>query len=539
MKKLATLLIAAGLVFGVSTGASAIDFKAKGQWIMSFDYGENGNFSGGNGQTGYGRKNEDEFNAKQRVRLQLDAVASESLSGTLYFEIGDTTWGSNSGNGTVGNGSGGALGADGVSVEVRRAYIDWMVPETDLKVRMGIQGLSMPSFTMHKSQVFDDDVAAVALSYQFNEYVGATAFWARPYNDNYKGNTTDNGTTFKGRTNYLDNVDAGGLLIPLTFDGVKITPFGMIAGVGPNADRWYNTNKDKSGNYIGNQYFGNNLGTSYKQFAAGMLPAWGVVGSDGRSALNTKLNEYATAWWAGVTGDITYWDPFRIAFDFNAGGVNYDNSRLNRAGWLASLLFEYKFDWGIPGLVAWYASGDDDDLGNGSERMPYLSVGNSDNEFSRYAFDGGNYIAREGTIGNSMAGTWGVGLRLKDFSFVEDLKHTFRINYIGGTNNHDILKKMHNIRDSKGNYTYATLSPNGGPGVGVESMYLTDLDSALEIGLYNEYKMYDNFKIALDANYIAMFLDDGHKTWKHAAMNGSKRDVRDAWNVNVSFVYEF
>ena len=37
MKKLATLLIAAGLVFGVSTGASAIDFKAKGQWIMSFD----------------------------------------------------------------------------------------------------------------------------------------------------------------------------------------------------------------------------------------------------------------------------------------------------------------------------------------------------------------------------------------------------------------------------------------------------------------------------------------------------------------------
>ena len=90
MKKIATLLLAAGLVFGVATGASAIDFKAKGQWIMSFDYGQNGNFTGGNGRTGY-NKSEDEFEANQRVRLQLDAVASESLSGTVFFEIGKTT----------------------------------------------------------------------------------------------------------------------------------------------------------------------------------------------------------------------------------------------------------------------------------------------------------------------------------------------------------------------------------------------------------------------------------------------------------------
>ena len=78
MKKIATLLLAAGLVFGVATGASAIDFKAKGQWIMSFDYGQNGGFTGGNGQTGFngGRagnptyRNQDEFEASQRVRLQ-------------------------------------------------------------------------------------------------------------------------------------------------------------------------------------------------------------------------------------------------------------------------------------------------------------------------------------------------------------------------------------------------------------------------------------------------------------------------------------
>ena len=44
MKKLSTLLLAAGLVFGTATGASAIDFSAKGQWIMSFDGGHGSAF---------------------------------------------------------------------------------------------------------------------------------------------------------------------------------------------------------------------------------------------------------------------------------------------------------------------------------------------------------------------------------------------------------------------------------------------------------------------------------------------------------------
>ena len=206
MKKLATLLIAAGLVFGVSTGANAIDFKAKGQWIMSFDYGQHGNFTGGNGQTGYNNK-EDEFEARQRIRLQLDAVASEALSGTVYFEIGDTTWGG-AGKGTEGQGSGGAMGADGVSVEVKRAYIDWMVPDTDLKVRMGIQGIQAPSFVLKRAQSFGDDVAGIALSYQFNEYVGATAFWARPYNDNFSGYNKNSNKSYN--KSYMDNIDLGG-----------------------------------------------------------------------------------------------------------------------------------------------------------------------------------------------------------------------------------------------------------------------------------------------------------------------------------------
>ena len=49
MKKIATLLLAAGLLFSAAGMAQAIDFKIRGQWIMAFDYGEHGAFTGGNG----------------------------------------------------------------------------------------------------------------------------------------------------------------------------------------------------------------------------------------------------------------------------------------------------------------------------------------------------------------------------------------------------------------------------------------------------------------------------------------------------------
>ena len=226
MKKLMTLALAAAMMMGVATGANAIDFKAKGQWIMDFNYGMHGNFGDSKAATNSGFKRngnqEDEFEAMQRVRLQLDAVASEALSGTVFFEMGDQFWGKGK--------DGGALGADGKVVELKRAYIDWMVPQTDLKVRMGIQGLALPAFTTNASQIFDDDVAAVTLNYQFNENVGLTAFWARPYNDNngYKSSTSS--TKWD---NYMDNMDMFAVLLPLSFDGVKVTPWVMYAAMGP------------------------------------------------------------------------------------------------------------------------------------------------------------------------------------------------------------------------------------------------------------------------------------------------------------------
>lgn len=91
MKKIWCLLLAAAMVTGAAQASHAVDFKAKGVWLASFQYGQNGNFTNG-GHTGYD-PSEDEFEARSRVRLVIDAVADENLSGQVYFEIGKSIWG--------------------------------------------------------------------------------------------------------------------------------------------------------------------------------------------------------------------------------------------------------------------------------------------------------------------------------------------------------------------------------------------------------------------------------------------------------------
>ena len=74
----------------------------------------------------------------------------------------------------------------------------------------------------------------------------------------------------------------------------------------------------------------------------------------------------------GITGEMTTFSPFRLAGDFNYGSVDmgtvrslsgYDGATsktidLKRSGWLASAIAEYKLDFGVPGLLLWYGSGD-------------------------------------------------------------------------------------------------------------------------------------------------------------------------------------
>ena len=507
MKKLMPLVLAAGMLLGAANGASAIDFKAKGQWLMGFAAGD-GQFMSEkrDGNKTSKPDSSDVFDARQRVHLQLEAVASESLSGTVFFEIGDQLWGQDS--------TGGALGADsGSVVELKRAYIDWAVPNSDLKFRMGIQGITMPNVA-GGSAVLDDDAAGIVASCRFNENVGLSAFWVRLFNDNWNASSAADRWTADGDANYHDNVDLFSLMLPLTFDGVKVTPWAMYGMVGANA--WDAMDNDMhKGSY-----------------PAYTLRPYPLASSGG---VRDTGKAYGSVFWAGLPIAVTAFDPLSIELDINYGYVEsmgrYEATKYNtmdvvrgdtkREGWLVKALVEYKLDWGTPGIFGWYSSGDDGNVKNGSERMPTLSgCGN----FMSFMGDG-NYGWGDGRLYDknlTYAGTWGVGLRLHDLSFVDDLKHSFRVAYWGGTNSPSMAKYVST------SYGWNNQTPEG--------PYLTTNDGLVEFNLVNSCQIYENLEANLELGYIINLVDDD--TWKRSYRNDSYQK-QDAWKAQLILAYKF
>ena len=507
MKKILTLMLAAGMLLGAASGAKAIDFKASGEWLVGFGLGDGSLIKDVDNKK---YRHDDTFNAGQRVRLQLDAVASESLSGTVFFEIGDQMWGNAE--------SGAALGADGKVVKVKNAYIDWMVPNTDLKLRMGLQAVAMPNVA-GGSAIMDGDAAAVVASYQFNDNVGLTALWMRPLNDNYTGTNAEDEPYGNGYNNYLDNMDLFALMLPLKFDGVELTPWAMYGMQGKN------TRFNEGG----------------VETADGALDVTlpGYLPGMNEFALGKTSKAYGSMFWAGLPVAITAFDPLNIEFDINYGYVEamgrYDvlkrgtdlvRGNSKREGWLVKALVEYKMDWGAPGIFGWYASGDDGNVKNGSERLPSIAgAGN----FTSFMGDGNlawgtGYNFYDNNL--TYAGTWGVGLQIADVSFVEDLKHTFRVAYWGGTNSPSMVKYM-----GSGVAWDDTTAAQDGP-------YLTTNDGLLEFNLVNSWQIYENLEANLELGYIVNMMDKD--TWDKSYITEKRNwSKQDAWKAQLIFAYTF
>ncbi|MDR2574199.1 MAG: outer membrane homotrimeric porin [Desulfovibrio sp.] len=518
MKRIATLFLAAAMLLGAAPGAGAIDFKAEGEWLMGFGVGKTdfiNKIHDGGGKHKY--SSDDAFTATQRLRLQLDAVASESLSGTVFFQIGDTTWGKDD--------EGGAMGADRTNtIALHAAYLDWAVPSTDLKIRMGLQTVALPN-TAGGGAVLDTQMAGITASYQFNDNVGLTALWARPFNDNYNdGYTYWNDSS--NRANYLDNMDLFALLLPLKFDGFEATPWLMYGMRGKNSAKF-------------DAYDANELADGSPVFTLGPYPYTALPASSVNPNVHPvgkTSKAYGSMFWAGLPLAVTAWDPLNIELDINYGYVEsmgrYDlykrgqfhgRGSTERQGWLAKALIEYKMDWGAPGIFGWYASGDDGNPKNGSERMPSLCpYGN----FTSFIGDGnlgwasGNYYDRN----TSYAGTWGIGARITDVSFVENLKHAFTVAYWGGTNSPSMAKYMMTAWD----WDNGTL----------EGPYMTKNDGLLEFNLINSWQIYENLEMNFELGYVVNFMDNG--TWKKTnSGRETSFEKQDIWKAQVVFAYTF
>ena len=511
MKKLWTLLLVAGMLVAAQGTAAAIDFKASGQWLLGFGVTDS-SFVKNPGSQKSGVAGQDTFDARQRVRLKLEAIASESLSGTVQFEMGDTPWGRAS--------KGGALGADGIIVEVKHAYIDWMVPNTELRLRMGLQAIDLPN-AAGGSAIFSDDVAGIVANYTFNSNVGLTALWGRLYNDNFAAG--DGG--YDGPSNFLDNVDMFALSVPISFPGWKITPWAMVAATGNNA---------VPGIY--NSYLGN---ASNLYVGAGL----GTAGFNTASA-SRNAPAYSTAWWVGLPIIFTGLDPWNFELDliygssegfgsytaYTAAG-DHRKASSKREGWLVKGLVEYKLDWGIPGLFAWYGSGDQG-VADGSGRMPHLEGYGSFTSFmgdNRYAWSMGGGASRTSgyEVSSIYSGTWGIGAQLRDMSFIDKLSHTLRVAYWGGTNSTNMTRFM---TDANGVHS------KGWDGIDASVMYLTTADWLLEFNLDTTWKIYDNLEATLELAYVVNGID--RDQWRRHG-NGGAWEKGDAYKAGVIFRYSF
>ena len=210
MKRIITLALAMCMVFGAALNASAAEIKATGNMWVGYDYLNKDN----DGKT-------NDF--KQRFRTQIDIVASESLSGTVFFEI-NNKWGQTNAANT-GNSSGGALGADGVNIQTRRAYLDFLIPNSTVKVRAGIQGFALPG-AVAGNVVLNDDLGAIVASTSYSN-VDLTAFYGRPYDrKDADGNDISD-----------SSVDIYGLVAGINFDTITVSPYAMFAAAGKNAQR--------------------------------------------------------------------------------------------------------------------------------------------------------------------------------------------------------------------------------------------------------------------------------------------------------------
>ncbi len=376
MKKLTTLVLAAGLVVSAFAGsASAGEFKPVLQFAEEFTYGD----AGTNDQL-------ENFDAATRIRFGFDYVASEDLSATILFQYGGYHWGTFEPNN------------DGeAKLKMRLAYIDWTLPSTDVKVRMGRQAVVAPSYAFG-SPVLDSRADAISINGNVNENISLGLAWMRA--DRNERGYADYG---------FDTTDALMLNAEFAYDGFKVAPWAVYAHKQHDAE------------------------SGIAQFA----------NIDGKQA-------DADLYIIGASAELNMFDPFVFAVDALYNNIKYHNmaplAEDSYDAFYVAAKASYKLSNGVASLGGWYSTGNDWE--NNDNGFVVLDGGFS---ASSVLFDG-NIVGSDpytNVLGSdSPFGTWGVIAEYAGFSFLENLSHTARVLYIEGTNENAPGKLLaHDIAD--------------------------------------------------------------------------------------------
>lgn len=498
MKKIASFLVAMGMTLGLAAEALAVDFKAGGSFEMGYYYANHSAFT---------NQPQDRFGAATRIQLRLDAIANENLRGVYQMRVGTTPWGRNGGDG-IGPSSGFGIGTQGVNVRTLEAYLSFRWPGTNLKFRMGLMPMSAPQAVKGKytdSIVMMERAAGLEATYELNKNVSVIAHWMRLDND---GDGVLSNTETSRRHSKMDLIL---LAVPVKTEAIDVTPWGMYGMVGRNAK----FNVGNSPYYLNSENFLPNLPDT----------AQAAHGKDGR------------IWWGGLAMDIKALNDWILkgdviyghySADYDAAGMGdahagslYDRTGdPKRAGWMFDLQVGYKMDYFTPTLMAFYSTGDDagDLKNNESGRLPVIS-----NLGGWTSLGGTNSIAatsdgidRKLMCAQGYTGMWGVMLALEDIRFIDRLTSAFRVLYLRGTNDNEILEDW------------------ARRGHAADPWYLGRDDSAWEFNFNHEYKLYENMGLWVELGYIIMDRDTAHEPAGSHALSS-----KNAYSLFTGFYYRF
>jgi hypothetical protein len=158
MKKYGMMFLAVLVALAITLPAFAVEFKYGGLYNLRWQSKNNvrdGKDSGSTVYTPDGTRLDTDDNGNwidQRLRLYFTFIASERLQLVTKWEV-DTQWGDAP--------SGGDVGADSVNYEFKNAYIDFMIPYTPTRARLGVQGFVAPGVG---GWMLDDDFSMARLT---------------------------------------------------------------------------------------------------------------------------------------------------------------------------------------------------------------------------------------------------------------------------------------------------------------------------------------------------------------------------------------
>lgn len=454
--------LAAVLVLLLTSTAQAADVKATGYWWMEAISRQNWNFDKGQ---------DDHFAIEEKLRTAFTFTANENLRGVLDTQIGTANWGNgmyqiSAGRTPSTTATGGATAGAG-NIMLRRAFIEYKLPNTLTNVSVGFQTVTLPAAFGGGSAIFDDQAAAAIVTTPLSANVNLLAGYVRPYDSNTAGSTA----TIQASGTQTDMAFAA---LPISAQGLNITPFGAYA------------------------YSGSHTGTGGTTGGTNLL---------GFSGANSSSTDGLRAYWAGAAATFTPSElPLKFFGDFNYGRATYTNyvnktDNGGRAGWLADFAVDYTgLSNMTPEAFFVYSTGETGKDTNKSGRMPILGVPQN---WTVGSFFFGERLELTGSMNVPAGytaftiGYWAGGVSLKDITFMDKLTHTVNLLYAHGTNSADYLKNSANLN---GIY-YAG--------------FLTDKDSLWEVDLNTRYKFYDELTGYLYLGYIKSNFD--LDVWRGAA----------------------